>query len=437
MHFYILKVRMKNTRHPPKKIDNLEGLTSQRGLLLQRTLVAVQLVWYHTITLLLVHIISLSMGRHSSSSRRERSSSPRRDEDRSHRHRDDGRRERKKHRKDEESGEDRKSRKHRRRNSEDGHDPEEERRRRKRHKKHRHEERSHKKDKKKKKEKSAKHAQRNLISLGPPRKSPPAQLLDADKDYFAFHEHLWVYLFREKGLAFNDMTSEETRDAFRGFVKRYNAGDLAEGYYVDKLPAAVLEESKTTKHSWSFRVSETESRSLHSIEAGVRAQTEYKDPSKKEEPKQPSPYNPPREKEPPRSHDPEVRVRERVANRRLKEHVRTAEEEFSGGRKEGRERMIEKRREVGARTHGAARDREAAVAGPEVGDDVLYGGGDEDKKMFARERERSEKRRENREKRISELEQKEKDKQEAMLKQLGLANIKPGQKITIQPRRDG
>ena len=154
---------------------------------------------------------------------------------------------------------------------------------------------------------------------------PPSKLLDPEADYFAFHEHLWVFLFRERGLAFNDMTSEETREAFRDFAERYNRGDLAEGYYVEKLPAAVLEESKTTKHSWSFRISETEGKSLQSIEAGVRKQTEYRDPAVDGSKKQVVPST----KEKPAVRTREEVAQERAANRRLKEHVRTAEEDFT------------------------------------------------------------------------------------------------------------
>ena len=127
-------------------------------------------------------------------------------------------------------------------------------------------------------------------------------------------------------------------------------------------------------------------------------------------------------------------AQERVANRRLKEHIRTAEEEFSGGRKEGRERLIEKRKEVGARTHAASRDREASAAAPELGDDVLYGG--DDRQQFAREKERAARREASRGQRLNELQTKEKERQEAMFKQLGLTNIKPGEKITIKPRDD-
>eukprot|EP00977_Amphora_coffeiformis_P001964 scaffold374_cov160-Amphora_coffeaeformis.AAC.1 len=228
------------------------------------------------------------------------------------------------------------------------------------------------------------------------------------------------------------MTSEESRMAFRDFVRLYNNGELAEGYYVEKLPANVLEESKTTKHSWSFRMTETEGRGLRSIEAGVRKQTEYRDPKAEAAATTNRAFAQDQDKSGDRGRT-DV-AQERLNNRRLKEHIRVSEEEFGGGRKEGRERQIEKRKETAARIHGAARDREAAAGVPEVGDAVLYGG--DDRKQFAREKERSAQRQESRDKRLTELQAKEKERQAAMFKQLGLSNIKPGQKITIQPRKD-
>lgn len=356
---------------------------------------------------------------------------------------DDEKHDRKRHKKsrrqnDESSSDDDRKKSRKRRHKDDEESLDEDRksssRKHHRHKKHRREkdaeERSKKKEKKSKKEKSDRKKPGNcLISLGEPLGSPPEKLLDPEQDYFAYHEHLWVYMYREHSLAFNDMTAEETRKAFRTFVEKYNSGELAKGYYAEKLPAGVLEESKTTNHSWSFKISESEGRSLQSIEAGVRKQTEYRDPNA---PPKDQSAAPTREEGKP---SPDEWVRERTVNRRLKEHVRVAEEEFSGGRKEGRERQIEKRRETGARIHGAAKDREAAAGVPDIPDDTLYEG--DDRKQLARAKERAAKRQESRGSRLTELQAKEKERQEAMFKQLGLGNMKPGQKITIQPRKDG
>lgn len=121
------------------------------------------------------------------------------------------------------------------------------------------------------------HNKDKLISLGDPVGKPPAINLDAD-DYFAFHQHLFVYLFREEGVAFNDLSSEDSRAAFARFIDKYNVGDLEAAYYDPKgLPDNVLEESKSTRHSWKFRTSETEEKGLRDLAVGIRKQTEYEE----------------------------------------------------------------------------------------------------------------------------------------------------------------
>jgi len=343
----------------------------------------------------------------------------------------DRKEERKRHHK-----EDRKERKRRRNDdSEESHHR----------KKKKHHERKDRKKKKhykldsKKKESSRKRPnKKNLIPLGEPLGHAPETLLDAEKDYFAYHQHLWLYLYREEGAAFNDLTSDESREAFERFVEKYNAGDLELAYYDPKgVPSAALEESQTTRHSWSFRTSEAEEKSLHALQEGVRKQTEY---DAAEGTSKPQSYTPssaarqPQVDERPRR-TAEDRYTDRVGNRRLKEHVLTVEEEMTGGRKEGRERQIEKRKELSRKIHGAGQDREAA---PELSDDRLYGNEQASfQAALAREKQRTAQRQEKKNARITELQKKENEKQEAMLKMLGLSNIQPGQKIQIAPRKDG
>ena len=140
---------------------------------------------------------------------------------------------------------------------------------------------------------------------------------------------------------------------------------------------------------------------------------------------------------PPEDHHrrtPEERQRERVENRRLREHVRTVNEELTGGRKEGRERQMEKRKQVSEKIHGAARERDAA--GVELDDDALFGGSD--RSQLERSKRRTAGREEKKQARVAELQNKEKEKQAAMLEMLGLSGkIKAGEKIQIAPRKDG
>mmetsp|Transcript_17180 Transcript_17180/g.28547 ORF Transcript_17180/g.28547 Transcript_17180/m.28547 type:complete len:427 (+) Transcript_17180:96-1376(+) len=356
------------------------------------------------------------------------------DDDDDNSSRDDDRRKRKHRHKD-----DRKKRSSRR------DDDSEEDRRRHHHKKHK--KKSSKKEahreEKTKKPKKLKIDKSKLYQLGDVLGRQPDRLLDVELDYFAYHQHLWVYLYRDEGIAFGDLTSEDARDAFVRFCEKYNKGTLQSSYYESVLPLEAIEESKTTTHKWAFQTNATEKESLHLIGEGVRKQTEYESAKAglpaaatnlKPAPR-PAAVLPEKEGGSRNSKTPKERLDERVANRRLRDHVRAAEDEFTGGRKDGRERQMEKKQEKAAALHASARDREDM--GVELGDADIYGGGSNDfAAAVARQRKFKSKRATEKETRIAELKKKDQDRQEAMLKALGLTGIKPGQKIKIAPRND-
>lgn len=288
-----------------------------------------------------------------------------------------------------------------------------------------------------------------LSNLGSPRNRPPDQPLDPEKDYFAYHQHLWLYLHRREGVAFGDLSSSEARDAFRRFVKKYNAGKLEEAYYESVLPSEALENGLATRHQWNFHTNTMEKKNLNLIEEGVRKQTDYQksepgsiyigkgDFEKGEKMVSEEKIDNTNKSNVRLGNGPEARRAEKIANRRLREHIKVAEEELSGGRKEGHERLVEKRREKATAIHGAARDREESTVGVELKDSDIYGGDVNDfAAALQRERQRKQHRDHRKNNRIKELEQKERDRQEAMLRSLGLSGIKPGQKITIRPRDD-
>lgn len=339
---------------------------------------------------------------------------------------DDRERSKKRHRKEHRRDDDHKKKKKKKESKRDKHDKE------RRHKKHESRKRIKKSD---------------LYPLGAIRGSPPTELLDVEKDYFTQHQNLWVYLYREEGIVFGDLTSDDAHSAFKRFVKRYNAGQLETAYY-EGLPNEAVDECKTTNHKWAFNTSETERKSLQFLQEGVRKQTEYEGAANtpasiapRNEPASSIDRNvarlpPPNERRRPTQ---EERLAERTANRRLKEHVRTSHEELTGGRKEGRERQIEKRREKAETIHGAAKDREdARMGGVELNDEAIYGAGDGGfQDALARERQRKAQRQQKKDDRVAQLKKKEQEKQDAMIKMLGLTGVKPGQKIKIAPRDDG
>lgn len=292
------------------------------------------------------------------------------------------------------------------------------------------------------------------LSLGPIRGRPPLTLLEPDRDYFAYHQHLWVYLFREGGVAFGDMaSSDESRAAFAKFCKLYNRGALEEAYYADTLPAVALQQAQTTKHNWSFQTNDTERVSLQLVEEGVRKQTEYnsktastthasdlstnKLETREAQAQASSKTTPPAHSNNGRRKTREEKQGERVANRRLREHVRTVHDELTGGKREGRERLLELKKEKSNSIHGAARDREQQQQGIELSDSAIYGGGSSDfQTALARERQRRAARQDQKRARLEELQNKEHQRQQAMLQALGITKLPPGQKITIAPRKE-
>ena len=288
-----------------------------------------------------------------------------------------------------------------------------------------------------------------LYPMGDPVGSAPATLIDPETDYFTYHQEFWVYLFREEGVRFNDMQSDEARAAFARFAKMYNTGKLEAPYYDNPplFPPQVLEESKTTRHEWGFQTTATERKGLEQLQEGVRRLTQYRegDESQGDRAIQSTSINNndmarkldqgPSER---RHKTPEEQLEEHRANRRLKDSIRTAQEEVTGGAKDFRERQMEKKREQADRMHGAARDKEESGAGVELSDAAVYGDGDRSfKQALAQERQSKAKREAMRNARVEELKQKEQERQSNMLKMLGLDAVQPGHKIQIAPRKDG
>lgn len=164
--------------------------------------------------------------------------------------------------------------------------PEQDRKRSKREKHHKHK-RSSKTSDKKKKTKSKhdevrKHRSKSsfnendLVPIGPRVVEPPSKTLDPVQDYFSYHNHLRLFLFRRDGTYFEDLTSSETHRAFEEFCALYNSGKLESAYYPNfELPQEALDQCKRTRHAWNFKTTQNEIKSLNFIKSGVKQQTEY------------------------------------------------------------------------------------------------------------------------------------------------------------------
>jgi len=101
--------------------------------------------------------------------------------------------------------------------------------------------------------------------------------LDADRDYFAYHNHLRLYLLRNKNIYFEDLNSLEARQAFEEFCREYNNRTLKRVFYDSKQGSLIqaLDQCKRTRYAWKFHTSESEKKTLHVVKDGVRKQTEY------------------------------------------------------------------------------------------------------------------------------------------------------------------
>eukprot|EP00904_Undaria_pinnatifida_P004485 jgi/Undpi1/14037/HiC_scaffold_9.g03688.m1 len=100
----------------------------------------------------------------------------------------------------------------------------------------------------------------------------------------------------------------------------------------------------------------------------------------------------------------------------------------------GHQAVADKRREVGARTHAAAKAREDAADGLDMKESDTMGGGDSFRDALARTKHGQKRRQMAKTEHLQGLAAKEEEKRAAFMAQMGL---KVGQKITIQPRKDG
>lgn len=283
-----------------------------------------------------------------------------------------------------------------------------------------------------------------LYSLGERLGHPPDVVLDPEIDYFAQNQRFRLYLYRECGLTFDELSSHDARNKFKDFVQKYNAGELETGYYAPHLPIPAIEECPSTRHQWGLKITNQDSQHLQILQEGVRKQTEYQAAELKQSLSGTSHTNHSKDANETNidRHNRDVVVnpqhidpKNSVKNRRLREHVQTTIEELSGGRKEGHERQLEKRQERAAKIHGASRYQQDMV---ELDDAALYGGNTDDdfRRLAAASKKRAAAQETKKEERILELKQKEQEKQNAMLQMLGLSHKIGQAKIEIQPRND-
>lgn len=210
-----------------------------------------------------------------------------------------------------------------------------------------------------------------------------------------------------------DLSTEEATSLFCDkFVKKWNRGQLDAMYYKG-IPEHVLEQTKRTKHTWGFvkRLDEKEVFALATARDSVGVATRKSDllvtSSSSTAPKSLAPE--PEESSRQRHQDKGAgdEDREKRSHKRKSHHYREKDSksdededrhhhrhrsshkaerkkhrkhhesvlEELAPKETGREALLEKRRQVGSKLHGAARDREENRDGLDLSEDFLMGGG--------------------------------------------------------------
>jgi hypothetical protein len=128
-----------------------------------------------------------------------------------------------------------------------------------------------KKEKKAKKHKKTSSKEAAASAAGP----RPAVQLDSENDYFHYSKEFRYWLRTDRKVAFDTLTSRESRKLFKKFCASWNEGRLPE--YYSGLPSSALEAAtKVTSHAWGFakKLSSRDQSILESAKDSVHVSTE-------------------------------------------------------------------------------------------------------------------------------------------------------------------
>lgn len=179
------------------------------------------------------------------------------------------------------------------------------------------------------------------------------------------------------------------------FVKRWNKGRLDDMFYTG-LSEQVLDQTKRTRHQWGFvnKLNDSEQMQLASAKDSVSVSTRKTDLLQQPATRRAAGESTSSHKRERDSRDNEDDYEQRRNHRKMerKSHRSRHEEVLDElvPRETGREAMLEKRRQVGQKLHGAARDRDANRDGLDLSEDFLMGSsGSSDLKQRLARREQS------------------------------------------------
>jgi len=332
----------------------------------------------------------------------------------------------------------------------------------KKHKKDKHK-KSEKKEKKEKKSSSS-HAKKESKLID---KTQHGDNIDVD-DFFLKNEHFRVWCALIKKISFENLTSDEARTLFTNeFCKQYNRHDLPETFYRDEMPVEMREAALKTKHRWNIRVTDAEAESIQLVSDDVDFKTRHasegawihmksRDNNTKmittttgssggittntttsssssnvqQTLSSSSRRNNRAEEEDSRDEDRKRRVHEKS---RFREYSGVVMDELAP-KESGRAAQLDKRRGVGAELKAAAREREDQRDGLDLPESVVMGLGGEDdfQATLARMNKGKSTRDAQRAERLSELQEREQQKQATFMAQLGVDLLKGP--IKIAPR---
>ncbi|CAM9290787.1 unnamed protein product [Pylaiella littoralis] len=233
------------------------------------------------------------------------------------------------------------------------------------------------------------------------------------------------------------------------FLRRvfFIRGKLDPHFYEGRLPEELVARTKKTQHKWGFlnNLTDRDQMQLELANDSVHSSTEKVKGVASNVPVLPTgsaSAAPPRgeERQPRGGEDRDGsggssgrRTEVKRQRRQEKEKHAVVLDEIAP-KETGRQATLDKRREVGARTHAAAKAREDAADGLDMKEADTMGGGDSFHEMMARSKHGKQRRQTAKTEHLQGLAAKEAEKRAAFMAQMGL---KAGQKITIQPRRDG
>ncbi|KAG6961710.1 hypothetical protein JG688_00008941 [Phytophthora aleatoria] len=269
-----------------------------------------------------------------------------------------------------------------------------------------------------------------------------------EEDYFLRQTEFRVWLAQTKNKYVDDLSTDEAMELFTvEFARKWNRGKLSKMFY-EGLPDAVVEQTKRTRHQWGFvaKLGDKEKFELATAKDSVDVATKKKSLLISEEKKVKGPKleedgsrTKRRSKEDDEDDREEDRKHRKLERRREREYRDLVMEELEP-KATGREAQIEKRRQLGDKLHGAARDREDARDGLDLSDDFLMGGrgGSDDLKHRMAQRDLVRRRKqEQQQEKLAALKAKESARMDKFLEDMGLAgpNANGGKTMTIAPRR--